>query len=860
MARLYLNNDWEFYSEFTLELTQAGTTGTFETVRIPHSFSQTPFNAFSTDIYQKDALYRRTFKTESDWAEKRVLLTIGAAAHRSEVFLNGKRIAIHECGYTAFTVDLTESLAPCGSENLLAIRVDSRENLNQPPFGFVIDYMTYGGIYRDVYLEVKNPLYIEDVFVRTKGKAYEADVKLSNGYGQILKQVQNDDGQVQNDGGQVQNDGGQVQNDTACHAEFISASQKAQDSDLRQNDGGQVQNDGGQVQNDGGQVQNDGGQSFKITHTLKKAENAPCTSEPKTEIKRWSLDAPYLYVLETALFDENGTLLDTKETRFGFRDIRYDETGFYLNGEKIKIRGLNRHQSFPYVGYAMPKNMQREDADILKYELGLNEVRTSHYPQSQYFIDRCDEIGLLVFTEIPGWQHIGNAEWKDKAVENVREMIMQYRNHPSIFIWGVRINESQDDDEFYTRTNKLAHELDSTRPTGGVRFLKHSHLLEDVYTFNDFSYYGVNEGCLPKKKVTDTHKGYMITEYNGHMFPTKTFDNEPHRTEHALRHAKVLDSVAGRNEISGSSGWCMADYNTHKDFGSGDYICYHGVLDMFRNPKAAAFVYQSQAEASVSGDVLFVTSSMDIGEHAGGARGDVYIITNADSVKMYVNDIFIKEYTKKDSPFKNLLHPPILIDDYIGHRLVDEDGIKEKHLKPMKDMLFALQKFGVDKLPFRFILKGLSLWIRGVTNPNKLRDLYGKYIGNWGGEAVKYRFDAVRGGKIVKTVVKTPAKQTMLQIEAKRTTLIESETYDAAFVSLKAVDENGNVQPYCQEALSLRTEGDIALIGPNAVSLKGGMAGFYVKSSGVKGVGSVTIIDWNNTLHEISFKISKNET
>ncbi|MBR1403361.1 MAG: glycoside hydrolase family 2 protein [Treponema sp.] len=783
MARLYLNNDWEFYSEFKPELTQAGTTGSFETVRIPHSFSQTPFNAFSTDIYQKDALYRRTFKTESDWGGKRVLLTIGAAAHRSEVFLNGKRLAVHECGYTAFTVDLTESLAPVGEENLLAIRVDSHENLNQPPFGFVIDYMTYGGIYRDVYLEVKNPVYIEDVFVRTKGLEYTADVSIAG----------------------------------------VSETERAK---------------------------------YKITHTLKKAENAPCTSEPKTEIKRWSLDAPYLYVLETALFDENGTLLDTKETRFGFRDIRYDETGFYLNGEKIKIRGLNRHQSFPYVGYAMPKNMQREDADILKYELGLNEVRTSHYPQSQYFIDRCDEIGLLVFTEIPGWQHIGNAEWKNKAVENVREMIMQYRNHPSIFIWGVRINESQDDDEFYTRTNALAHELDSTRPTGGVRFLKHSHLLEDVYTFNDFSYYGVNEGCLPKKKVTDTHKGYMITEYNGHMFPTKTFDNEPHRTEHALRHAKVLDSVAGRNEISGSSGWCMADYNTHKDFGSGDYICYHGVLDMFRNPKAAAFVYQSQAEASSAGDVLFVTSSMDIGEHAGGARGDVYIITNADSVKMYVNDIFIKEYTKKDSPFKNLSHPPILIDDYIGHRLVDEDGIKEKHLKPLKDMLFALQKFGVDKLPFKFILKGLGLWIRGVTNPNKLRDLYGKYIGNWGGEAVKYRFDAVRDKKIVKTVVKTPAKQTTLKVEAKRTTLIEAETYDVAFVSLKALDENGNVQPYCQEAVSLRTEGGIALIGPKAVSLKGGMAGTYVKSLGKAGRGALIVTDWQGNEQNIEFDVT----
>mgnify|MGYP002858783538 CR=1 FL=1 len=625
MTRIYLNNGWLYSPEFKAEMTKSDYTGNFEIVRIPHSFTVTPFNAFSTDIYQKNALYRKTFKTEASWNEKKIFLTIDGAAHESEVFLNGKSLAVHKCGYTAFTVDLTNSLNPTDCENVLAIRVDSRESLNQPPFGYVVDYMTYGGIYRDVYIDVKNPTFIEDVFIKTYGTEYTADVKLS------------------------------------C--------------ENRQS-------------------------PYKVSNKLISAKNVPFTTDPEKEIKLWSPDEPYLYTLITELSDESGNLIDSKETRFGFRDIRYDESGFYLNGKKIKIRGLNRHQAWPYVGYAMPKNMQIEDADILKYELGLNEVRTSHYPQSHYFLDRCDEIGLLVFTEIPGWQHIGNAEWKDLAVQNVREMVLQYRNHPSIFIWGVRINESMDDDEFYTRTNALAHELDPSRPTGGVRFLRHSNLLEDVYTFNDFSFYGTNDGCLPKKKVTKTRKGYMITEYNGHMFPTKTFDNEPHRTEHALRHAKVLDAVAGHEEISGSSGWCMTDYNTHKDFGSGDYICYHGVLDMFRNPKVAAFVYQSQQDSKVVGDVLSITSSMDIGEHAGGARGDVYIITNAESVKMYVNNIFIKEYTVAQSPFKNLSHGPILIDDYIGHRLVDEDGIKEKHSVPMKDMLFALQKYGVDKLPF----------------------------------------------------------------------------------------------------------------------------------------------------------------
>ena len=103
-----------------------------------------------------------------------------------------------------------------------------------------------------------------------------------------------------------------------------------------------------------------------------------------------------------------------------------------------------------------------------------------------------------MFTELPGWQHIGDAAWKAQAEENVREMVTQYRNHPSIVLWGVRINESVDDDEFYARTNAIAHELDPTRATSGVRYLEKSHLLEDVYSYNDFSHCGTNAGAKPK--------------------------------------------------------------------------------------------------------------------------------------------------------------------------------------------------------------------------------------------------------------------------------------------------------------------------------------------------------------------------
>ena len=112
-----------------------------------------------------------------------------------------------------------------------------------------------------------------------------------------------------------------------------------------------------------------------------------------------------------------------------------------------------------------------------------------------------------MFTEFPGWQHIGDDAWKAQALENEDEMISQYRNHPSVFMWGVRINESKDDDEFYKATNFLAHKTDSTRPTGGVRCIKNSNLLEDVYTYNDFSHSGKNAGSLDKIKVTKSHGG-----------------------------------------------------------------------------------------------------------------------------------------------------------------------------------------------------------------------------------------------------------------------------------------------------------------------------------------------------------------
>lgn len=769
--RIDWNDSWMFCPEYSDEMRHLPMTGNQGTeVRLPHTVAETPFHYFDESLYQTVSCYQRMIPYTPEWEGKSLRLTFLGAAHQAQVYLNGQLIGAHSCGYTAFTVDLTGKLTE--EDNLLTVRLDSREALNIPPFGGVIDYMTYGGLYREVYLDVQNPCHIRDVFPKVQltddGVRMDCEIYVS----------------------------------PACHKQPCHTRQS-----LHRLDGSLV-----------AQLPQD--QRKYLLHN----------------VALWSPEHPNLYLLRTEL-SIGDEVVDVREDRIGFRQVEFRADGLYVSGKKIKLRGLDRHQSYPYVGYAMPESMQKFDADLLKNELGCNAVRTSHYPQSHHFLDRCDELGLLVFTEIPGWQHIGNKAWQAQAVENTREMVMQYRNHPSIFLWGVRINESQDNDPLYTETNAVAHRLDPTRPTSGVRYLQHSSLLEDVYSFNDFSYNGTGTGCLPKAQVTpDMEKGYLISEYGGHMFPTKPFDSEAHRLEHTLRHAQVLNAYCGEEDIAGGFGWCMFDYNTHKDFGSGDRICYHGVMDMFRNRKLAGYLYAAQQEEY---PVLELSSSMDIGEHPAGLIGDIYAITNADSVRMFKNDRFVAEFT--ESPYENMPHGPILIDDFVGNQLVEDGAVPEYAAPTVKQILLAANRFGLQTLP-QEVLEQMQQCEEqfGITETDFMA-LYGRYIGNWGQKVPRYRFEAIKDGKVVSVITRQPMKQVQLRLNPSHTNLTERHTYDVAAVRIEARSDSGNLLPFYQEPVQLTVTGDIALIGPSLISLKGGMGGTYVKSLGREGQGTLTV-------------------
>ena len=760
-----LCNNWEFTENWSDAFAMGEGSG--ETVRLPHTVRQLPLHYADHEDYQMVCGYRRTLTVTEEMLEKRLFLRFDGAAHIATVYVNGEMLATHRCGYTAFRVEITGAVRL--GENRIAVKLDTTENESVPPFGFVIDYLTYGGLYREVWLDVREKAFLSDLYITTPTtESVRLEITAENGENcRYLVEILTEEGEI----------------------------------------------------------------------LLKKmtVDKVSVLEVPGARV--WSCEDPYRHTCRVSLM-KNDAVLDVQEVKFGFRTAEFRENSFFLNGKQVFLRGLNRHQCWPYMGYGAPESLQREDARILKEELGCVIVRTSHYPQSQHFIDECDRLGLLVFTEIPGWQHIGEAAcWQDQCVENTREMVLQYRNHPSIILWGVRINESQDCDELYRMTNETAHALDPSRATTGVRFHEQSSLLEDVYGYNDFSHTGSNGGVKPKRAVTpDVKKPLLITEHNGHMFPTKSFDPWLKRQEHALRHARVQNDAASDGEHAGCIGWCMFDYATHKDFGSGDRICYHGVLDAFRNPKTAAAVYASQQEKI---PVLEVASSMDIGDYAAGNIGAVSVFSNADEVRLYKNDLFVSTLSKGD--FGALKHPPLVLDDGIGDLLETQEGFPKPKAELLKRALLSAAKYGLAGMPKADLLRMGYAMVRYKMSYKEGVALYGKYVGNWGGAATVWRFDAIKDGEVVKSVTCSPNTALHLEATPSSRVLREGASYDMAAVRIRILDGNGNTAPYAQLPVRLTLEGPAQLVGPDAVTAEGGMCGTYIRTTGESGTAKLTV-------------------
>jgi beta-galactosidase len=571
----------------------------FERIVIPHTNVRLPWHSFDDKSYEFVSVYRRNFKLPNEARGKQVFVDFEGAMTASTVWINGTKLGEYKGGYTPFSFDLTSHIDFDG-ENVLVVDLDSTERPDIPPFGHQIDYLTFGGIYREVWLRVVPGIFIENIFAKPKD---------------VLT--------------------GKPTLDVDCHVQHLEALKDPLTIEVELREGDRA--------------------IAKATQKVSPSEAATETAvhtvhfDALSGIKLWDLERPHLYSVHVRLL-KGSQVIDEDKRVVGFRHAEFTEQGFALNGKVIKLRGLDRHQTFPFVGQAMPGRCQRSDAHILKHKLKTNIVRTSHYPQSRHFLDACDEIGLLVLEEIPGWQYIGDEPWKLISIDNVGRMIRRDWNHPSIILWGVRINESKDDHDFYTRTNALAHKLDPTRQTGGIRYFQSSEFLEDVFTMNDFGF--------PLKPPSRPR--YLNTEFVGHTYPAKTIDQKERIQEHMLRHARIHDQLASNPQYSGGIGWCAFDYNTHGDFGTGDRICYHGVTDIFREPKMAAGFYKSQCDPA---DEVVLEPAFH------WARGDesigftkAWVCSNCDRLKFFIADKLVAEADPNKAEFAHLRYAPFVVD------------------------------------------------------------------------------------------------------------------------------------------------------------------------------------------------------
>ena len=570
----------------------------FARVTVPHTNVRLPWHGFDEKTYEFVSIYRRHFRLPAGARGRRVFVDFEGVMTASTVWLNGVRLGEYKGGFTPFSFELTPHL-DWQRDNVLAVEVDSTERADIPPFGYEVDYLTFGGIYREVSLRLVSPTFIQNIFAQPK------DV-LSKKPSLALQCFLGDN----------------------HYSLPIGLTLEAALYDGEQLIAKAIENVAG----------GEGASGVTFVHL-----------DNLGTIELWDLKSPKLYRVEVRLLN-GGYLLDNDTRRIGFREAKFTPQGFSLNGSVVKLRGLDRHQTFPWVGQAMPGRVQRRDALILRKSLKCNIVRTSHYPQSRHFLDACDEVGLLVLEEIPGWQHIGDQAWKDLSVDNVDRMIRRDWNHPSVILWGVRINESKDDHDFYTRTNALARQLDPTRQTCGIRNNYQSELLEDVFTMNDFGF--------PLRPPN--HPLYLNTEFIGHTYPTKTIDNIERLREHTLRHARIHDQLASNPQYAGGIGWCAFDYNTHSYFGSGDRICYHGVTDIFREPKPAAGFYKSQCDPDEE-IVLEPAFHWARGDENVGFTKAV-VCSNCEHLKFYVNEKLVAETDPDRVQFAHLKYAPFSAD------------------------------------------------------------------------------------------------------------------------------------------------------------------------------------------------------
>lgn len=513
----------------------------WQQVDLPHTWNAHDVSDETPGYWRGIGWYRKHFGLDPKNSGKRIFLEFEGVNQAAEFWLNGQRLGEHKGGYTGFEFDIT-GLARTGlQENVLAVRVDNLFNATVPPT-VKTDYSFYGGIYRDVWLRVCDPIYISEVRWATP------EVTAKPTLLQLTTTIANTTGQ----------------------AKGLTLLQEILDPR---------------------------GRPVKTLSTSLHLEageqTATLNSEGRlNEILLWSPGEPNVYQIRSTLRDES-RILDAVNDPLGFRWFRFDpQRGFFLNGQRLQIQGTNWHQSYPGMGNALPNSRHTKDMEAIK-EMGVNFWRTSHYPHDVATIEASDRLGLMVWEELPINKEIGSPDaYIASALRMAEEMIRRDRNHPSVLVWGIA-GEVNAPHEIALRVVREVsakyRELDPARPVG-----MHAPRGEDIEALVDVV------GLGAERETDDKHMKYpdrcfLTAEYSASLMGRGIYGMGPDSEDLACqKHEEYLKQLNLRPWMAGGMIWHQFDYEGEAYDTVIPHVVAFGMADVWRIPKEVFYFYKSQ--------------------------------------------------------------------------------------------------------------------------------------------------------------------------------------------------------------------------------------------------------------------------
>lgn len=729
-------------------------------VSLPDGIEYLPSEASGCINYQGEVWYRKHFTPSDSLRGKKLFLHFEAIMGKSKIFVNGTLLAEHFGGYLPVSVDVTEALT-WGEDNVIAVWADNSDDPAYAPGKpqDMLDYAYFGGIYRDCWLIAHNRVFITDPNYENEqagGGLFVAMDKVSEQEANILLKIH-----VRNEG--VRNFSGNV---------VYSLTDR------------------------------EGNEVASLASALRVGKGKAASRSGKMTVKQphlWTPSSPYLYNLYVRIYDADGKVIDGYRRRIGIRSIEFrGKEGFWLNGKPYgkPLIGANRHQDFAVVGNAVANSMHWRDAKKLK-DLGLEVIRNAHCPQDPAFMDACDELGLFVIVNTPGWQF-----WNDDPIfaqrvySDIRNMVRRDRNHACVWLWEPILNETWYPEDFAGKTVEILHE---EYPYSGCYAGCDTQARGAEYFPVQFCHPMAEAKRNPKITYFTREWGDNVDNWSAHNSPSRVARNwgEQPMLVQAAHYANPYYPYTCYDALCRETAWhtggCLWHSFDHQRGYHPDPF-YGGVMDVFRQPKYSYYLFKAQRPAvqtdglAESGPMVYIAHEM-----TPFSSRDVTVYSNCDEVRLIVNKGG-KVYTyQKDKSQKGMPSPIIVFSEAFD--------------------------FMTDKK---------------LTREKREQDVY-------------LLAEGLMGGKVVATHKVMPARraeQVRLRLDNEGVNL-RADGSDFVTVIAEITDRNGNVKRLNNYYIKFAVEGEGRIIGgadvlANPAPVKWGSAPVLIRST--VNPGKITVI------------------